>query len=204
MNHKAIIFSILINNDIPRADLAIVKIRNYTEEEHHMNSKTNTIIIPKSNKKGDSLKIKLNDFESNLYKEMTFDTDYLLNINSETNKGKCNYYSKLIPKLTLKYFGERLTQTQLRKVSATNSFKKNEHKPVKEQIEQLTIDASGRNHSVETAMRHYLEDTDDINVSLSVKKTLNIVNDNGDIEYSYDIKQMITIMEYHKLLKKSV
>ena len=169
-----------------------------------MNSKTNTIIIPKSNKKGDSLKIKLNDFESNLYKEMTFDTDYLLNINSETNKGKCNYYSKLIPKLTLKYFGERLTQTQLRKVSATNSFKKNEHKSVKEQIEQLTIDASGRNHSVETAMRHYLEDTDDINVSLSVKKTLNIVNDNGDIEYSYDIKQMITIMEYHKLLKKSV
>ena len=163
-----------------------------------MNSKTNTIIIPKSNKKGDSLKIKLNDLE------MTFDTDYLLNINSETNKGKCNYYSKLIPKLTLKYFGERLTQTQLRKVSVTNSFKKNEHKPVKEQIGQLTIDASGRNHSVETAMRHYLEDTDDINVSLRVKKTLNIVNENGDIEYSYDLKEMITIMEYHKLLKKSL
>ena len=179
-----------------------MKVANFTDVEHHI--KENTIIMPKTNKKGNKIEIKLSENEIEIYNSIEFKTDYLLNINSETKEGRSNSYGKLIKKLTEKYFGEALTQTQLRKCSVTDDFKKNEWKPVKEQIEALTISAAGRNHSLDVALRHYLQDSHDINVNLKVKSTLNIVDDNGHIQYSYDLKEIITNMEYHKLLKKSL
>ena len=155
-----------------------MKVANFTDVEHHI--KENTIIMPKTNKKGNKIEIKLSENEIEIYNSIEFKTDYLLNINSKTKEGRSNSYGKLIKKLTEKYFGEALTQTQLRKCAVTDDYKKNEHLPEKQKIEALTIGASKRNQSVDTALRHYLQDTDDINVSLKVKKTLNIVDDNGE------------------------
>lgn len=197
-----LLLSILINNDIPRCDLALVKVRNFTKDQHHMNNKTNTIIIPSSNKKYERMEIKLTETESELYNSIEFKTDYLLNINSKTDKGRCNRYSQLIPELTLEYFGERLTQTELRKCAVTDDYKKNEHLPEKQKIEALTINASKRGHSLNTALRHYLQDSTDINVCLKFKDTLNIVDENGEIEDSFDLKETVKVMRFYKLFKK--
>ena len=45
-------------------------------------------------------------------------------------------------------------------------------------MEQLSIDADKSNRSVQTSMRYYLQDTEDINVSLDHKKTINLIRGN--------------------------
>jgi hypothetical protein len=197
-----LLFNLLTNyKQVLRCDLANVKVKNYKPEEPHINFKTNTIIFPELNKTKMSVNIELNKEDSEILNRLTFDSDYFLDIGGAI-ENRCNNYTKLIKRLTKEYFNESITQTDFRHLATTQSFKANEHLPVKEKHKQIEIDCRLRGHTSKEARAYYLEDTGDINVSLKYKKTLNILGDDDKILKSIDLKDLVKILEFMDLLKK--
>ena len=195
-----LLFNLLTNYPVLRNDLANVKIKGAKEKEARVNFKTNTITFPEVNKTKKKIVIKLNEEDSEILNSMTFNKDqYLFTINGDENI-RSNNYTKLLKRLTKQYFDKSITQTAFRHLSVTKSFHDASHLPVKEQNEKIERDAANRGHSSRTAREIYLENTDIVNVSLD-KRVLNLMRGN-EIEYSYDLKELITIMEYHRLMKK--
>ena len=173
---------------------------NYKPEEPHINFKTNTIIFPEINKTKMSLNIELNKEDSEILNRLTFDSDYFLDIGGAV-ENRCNNYSKLIKRLTKEYFNEPITQTDFRHLATTQSFKENEHLPVKERFKQIKIDSASRGHTGQVARDFYLEDTDDINVSLDHKKTLNLMRGH-EIFKSVNLEDLVKVLDFMDVLKK--
>ena len=200
--HK-LLFNLLTNyKQVLRCDLANVKVKNYKAEEPHINFKTNTIIFPEINKTKMPVNIELNKEDSEILNRLTFDSDYFLDIGGAI-ENRCNNYTKLIKRLTKEYFNEPITQTDFRHLATTQSFKENEHLPVKEKHKQIEKDSRLRGHTSKEARAYYLEDTDDINISLDYKKTINLMR-GENVVGSFDLEELLTVMNYHKWLKKSL
>ena len=195
-----LLFNLLTNYPVLRNDLALVRIRKPKEKEPRVNFKTNTITFPEVNKTKKKVEIELNEEDSENLNSMKFPKDqkYLLSINGD-EENRCNNYTKLLKRLTKQYFDKSITQTAFRHLSVTKSFHDASHLPIKEQNEKIERDAANRGHSSRVAREIYLENTDIVNVSLD-KRVLNLMRGN-EIEYSYDLKEMVTIMEYHMLLR---
>ena len=184
--------------------MAKVKVKNYKAEEAHVNFKENSIVFPTINKeKYTNIVIKLNEEDSDLLNIMKFEGNYLLTIGGK-EENRCNNYSTLITTLSDRYFGQKLNQTDLRHLATTASYKKTEHLPEKEKALLREKESRSRGHSSKTASQYYVEDTNDVRVCLKNKSELTIVNDSGDIEYSYNLKELIVVMEYHKYLKERI
>ena len=153
------------------------------------------------NKTKKKILIKLNNEDSEILNSVKFPKDqkYLLTINGDEDN-RSNNYTKLIKRLSKQYFDKSITQTAFRHLSVTKSFHDASHLPVKEANEKIERDAANRGHSSRTAREIYLENTNIVNVSLKLKKTLNIVDDNGEIIHSYNLEEVITVMNCFNLL----
>ena len=127
------------------------------------------------------------------------DQKYLLSINGNENN-RSNNYTKLIKRLTKQYFDKSITQTAFRHLSVTKSFHDASHLPVKLQNEKIERDSALRGHSSRVAREIYLENCDDVRVCLKNKSTLTIVNDNGELIHSYNLEEVITVMNCFNLL----
>lgn len=202
--HK-LIFSLIMNNDLKRLDLANIKIRNFdTQKDAHINSKTNTIIFTELNKTFSKSSIQLNKEQSDLYNDIHFTTDYLVTLDCKVDckKNRCNSFGKRIKVWSKKYFGEEnLTNTMFRKIDTTTKIKKNEHLPLKLQLEKLREDCNGRDHSIKTALDHYNQESKDITVSEEFYTTLNLIGKDNKVR-KVNIEDLRKILDVMDLCKK--
>lgn len=187
-NYKLLLRLITDYNEILRTDLGFVKIADITED---------TIVIKESRKTKMVVNIKLKTEDLKL---INYSNEYLIDIKT---KDRSNGYSKLVQRLTKLYLGIQLSQTDLRHLKATELHKQVEHLPIKEQQTILKEQASKRAHSKNTALEHYIDNTEDINVSINHKKTINILKDGKVIE-TYDILEIMRAMRNIKVIKQLV
>jgi hypothetical protein len=195
-SHRLLFNLLTCYSTVLRTDLANVKLSNYTETEPHL--KDNIITFPSINKvKIDKpIILELNEVDIELFNQIKFKTDYLISIDCEP-KNRSNNYSKLITKLSLKYFGLHLTQNSFRKIATTHSINSVSHLNIKEQNAVLNEQARNRGHSVSTARSFYLQDTDFVNICPELTKTLIIVNKDGGVQKSYLVEDIIKSMELY-------
>jgi hypothetical protein len=97
----------------------------------------------------------------------------------------------------LKHFGICLTQTDLRHISITKAKKLVEHLSLEEQITAISVKASKSGNSSNTAIKHYIENTDNLNVSLQHTKSINILH-NGEQIHSFKLQEVIYAMSMLK------
>ena len=187
--HKFILMY-LTSKDITRLDIANIKYQNYDINKDAYIEEQGVVKFPKLNKTQDSSSFKLSEELIELKNAIkSKDNEYLLNLAGETPKRRTANYGKLITRLSIKYFNIELNNIEFRQIMTTKSNKDVEHLPIKEQVKQLKEDALRRNHSVAVSREHYLQDTDDINVSIEVKKTLNIIH--KGVTYSFDLIELL-------------
>jgi hypothetical protein len=186
-NHKLLLRLLTDYDEILRCDLAFVKRTQIVED---------TIVIKESRKTKMPVNIKLKQEDLDLIDHYY---DYIIHINAVN---RANSYTKLVQRITKQYLGIELSQTDFRHLKSSELFKANEHLPIKQQQELLKTDASKRAHSASVAMSHYIDETDEINVSIKYKKTINILGDDGKLIESYNINEIIKVMNIYKAIKE--
>jgi hypothetical protein len=200
--HK-LIFNLLTNYiEIERLDLCLVKVSNYDKEKDHYFDGVSKIVMNSTNKKFKTIIIDLHQEDLDLIEEYKKDGDYMINIKKNKNsktcikKRRCNNYSGIIKKLTLEYFGEELINTDFRRLATKLSFKKVEHLPSEEKMIVLKSDAEKRGHSIEVAVKYYLDETDDktTNISLKYKDSITILDKDDKVIGTYLLSDIIKKM----------
>lgn len=158
-----LLLDLLLNYpQVLRTDLADVKIRNFNDTEAHY--KDGQIIFPQINKtKYKNITIKLTENDKQLVEDimLTNMSDYLIlmrqNNGKNTQQDRNNNYSKLIVKLSKKYLGLKLTQTDFRGISATSDVvNANLDEEFLETIKKLEELAKQRGHSLKTSINKYV------------------------------------------------
>lgn len=189
-NHKLLLRLLTEYDEVLRCDLAFVRKTDIID---------NSIVIKETNKTKQKITIKLRQEDLDL---IDFGKEYLIHFNRDT-KDRSNAYTKLVKRITKRYLGVEFTQTNFRSWHATKSYKKIEHLPGREQQVELRKQATKRAHSAATAISNYIDKTDDINVSLDYKKTINILKD-GKVVGSYNIEQVVKVMTLYKAIKEVI
>jgi hypothetical protein len=195
-SHRLLFNLLTCYSTVLRTDLANVKIRNYKETEPHL--KDNIIVFPSINKVkiNEPIILELNEVDIQLLNQIKFNDEFLIPIDCEP-KNRNNNYSKLITKLSKRYFSLHLNQNCFRKIATTQSISSVSHLNIKEQNAVLNEQARLRGHSVSTARSFYLQDTDFINICPELTKTLIIVDSSGGVQKSYLVEDIIRIMELY-------
>lgn len=184
-NHKLLLRLITSYDEILRTDLGDVKITDIVD---------GVIVIKETKKTKMAVNIKLKPGDIDL---IDFSKEYLIDINTVD---RANGYSKTVRRLTKLYFGISLNQNFFRSRKATEKFKANEHLPLKQQLDLLKEDASKRAHGSSVAISHYINETDEVNVSLDFKKTINILK--GDtVIHTYNLEDVIKGMNLLQAIK---
>lgn len=187
-NHKLLLRMLTEYDEVLRCDLVFVK---------NTDIKDGIIIIKETTKTKKEITIKLRQDELDL---IDFYKEYIIHF-KDTTKDRSNAYTKLVKRITKKYLGIELTQTDFRHIRSTKSYKEIEHLPVKEQQVLLVKQAKARAHSARTAISNYIDKTDDINVSLDHKKIINILKNDKIIE-TFDLLEVIKVMRLFRGIKE--
>ena len=187
--HKLILRLLTEYQEVLRTDLAFVKISDIIN---------GVITIKETQKTKMQISIKLKPEELEL---IDFDKEYLIEINA---KDRSNSYTSLVKRITKKYFGIELTQTFFRHLASTTAAKSIEHLPLREQQVLLKEQALKRAHSANVAISHYIDEVNDINVSMKYKKTINILDNENKVIERVDIIEMLKAMKLYKVIKESL
>lgn len=137
-----------------RTDLANVKLKNYSNTEPHY--KDGQIIFPEIRKTNfKNIRITLNNKDRELLESLVPNQEYLINFRSNTNRN--NAYTKYIQRITNKYIGIKLSQTDIRHITSTHQVLQQDllTDDFIEKYKLLSMQAKARGHSLETALKHY-------------------------------------------------
>jgi len=185
------IFTYLTSKDIVRLDLAQVKRKNYNKETDSYIEDNVIYFKPLNKTSKENLSFKLSAEQIELVSKIQYKKDdtYLLNIGGAIST-RCSNYGKHIADKSFRYFGIKLINNDFRKMVKTYYDKQVEHLPLKEKLVASRELASKMGHSVSVANEHYLQESSDINVSIEVKKILNIIDRDG-VKYQFDLQELI-------------
>ena len=169
-----------------RTDLAFVKIKDIVD---------NNIIIKQTTKTKKSITIKLKQEDFDL---VDYSKEWLIDIEATD---RSNAYTKLVKRISKRYLGVEMTQTDLRHIKSTELHKSIEHLPLKEQQVLLREQAQKRAHSSQTAISNYIDETDNINISTKYKKSITLLDEDGKIIETFDLLEIIKVMELFRVMK---
>jgi hypothetical protein len=187
-NHKLLLRLLTDYDEVLRGDLSNVKMSQIND---------GVILIEETLKTKKRIEIKIKQEDLVL---LDWSKEFLIHMEPKDINKRSNAYSKLLRRITKKYLGVLLTVNDFRHISTTKGLKKIEHLPLREQQVLLKEQASKRAHSSSVAISNYLNDTNDINVSLDYKKTINILRGDTVIE-SYNLEEVIKVMNLYRGIK---
>lgn len=188
-NHKLLLKLLTEYEEVLRGDLSYVKMAQIIN---------GVIVIEETLKTNKRIEIKIKEEHLCL---LDWSKEYLIHMEPKDKNKRSNAYSKLLGRITGRYLGVSLKINAFRHICTTKGQKSIEHLPLKEQQVLLKEQAGKRAHSSSVAVSHYIDETDDINVSLDYKKTINILRGDTVIE-SYNLEEVIKVMNFYKSYKK--
>lgn len=187
----AFVFNYLCSKDIVRLDLAQVKRKNYNKETDSYIEDGVIYFKPLNKTSKEHLPFKLSEEQIELVNKIEYKKDdtFLLNIGGAISS-RCSNYGKRISDKSKMYFGTKFCNTDFRKMVKTHFEKLNEHLPLQKKLAASRELAKRMGHSVKVADENYLQETSDINVSIEVKKILNVIDTDGS-KYEFDLQELI-------------
>lgn len=193
-----LLFMILYNFAPLRNDLAFVKREKKEDDTRYFDKENGTLVFEKINKVDIKTPIiwRLTQEMLTMMDEYKSDTEYLFNI---PPTDRTNGYTFLIKRLTLRYFGQEITQTNLRHYFITDLDNKTQHLSKKQQLAIQKEAADRMGHSLETHLS-YIQETTDVNINID-KEVINIKANDGTVLETFTMDELLSVKNKLKELE---